>query len=63
MLLSTKKEGSVQHLWRVSNKAVKFNTGEGARQAATAKATRTATVKQQIAILEASLNALKAQFA
>ena len=63
MLLSTKKEGSTQHLWRVSNKAVKFNTGEGVRQAKNAKATRTATVKQQIAALEASLNALKAQFA
>lgn len=63
MLLSTKKENSVQHLWRVSNKAVKFNTGEGARQAKNAKATRTATVKQQIAMLEAGLAALKAQIA
>lgn len=63
MLLSTKKEGSTQHLWRVSNKAVKFNTGEGVRQAKAAKAKRTATVKQQIAALEAGLAALKAQIA
>jgi urate oxidase len=61
MLLSTKVEGSKMHLWRVSNKAVKFNTGEGVRQASKAKAARQASVKQQIAALEAGLAALKAQ--
>lgn len=61
MLLSTKINGSNKHAWRVSNKAVKFNTGEGVRQAKAAKAKRTATVKQQIAALEAGLAALKAQ--
>lgn len=61
MLLSTKIEGSNKHMWRVSNKAVKFNTGEGVRQASKAKAARQASVKQQIAALEAGLAALKAQ--
>lgn len=61
MLLSTKIEGSNKHAWRVSNKAVKFNTGEGVRQANKAKAARQASVKQQIAALEAGLAALKAQ--
>ena len=63
MLLSTKMEGTQAHMWRVSNKAVKFNTGEGVRQASKAKAKRNASVKQQIAALEAGLAALKAQVA
>lgn len=63
MLLSSKKQNSTEHTWRVSNKAIKFNTGESVRQAAVANATRRASVKQQIAALEAGLAALKAQIA
>ena len=59
MLLSTKMEGTQAHMWRVSNKAVKFNTGETVRQVTKRKA----SVKQQIAALEAGLAALKAQIA
>ena len=59
MLLSTKIDNSLQHVWRVSNKAVKFNTGETVRQVTKRKA----SVKQQIAALEAGLAALKAQIA
>jgi len=52
MLLSEKIPGSTAHVWRVSNRAVKFNTGESVRAKAKRKPTQLASIRFEISELK-----------
>jgi hypothetical protein len=62
MLTSDKIEGSPAHLWRITNRAVKFNTGETLRKAwyQRKKASNNmATIRMEIGELKAMLAKLE----
>jgi hypothetical protein len=61
MLLSEKLPSTTAHQWRVSNRAVKFNTGESVRQAAKRKpkADGMAVIRFEISELKAMIAKLE----
>lgn len=63
MLFSDKIAGSKSHQWRVSNRAVKFNTGETVRKAAARKTNQMATIRMDLTELKAMMERLTKQLA
>jgi hypothetical protein len=61
MLFSDKVQGEKNHTWRVSNRAVKFNTGESVLQAAKRKpkANSMAVIRFEISELKAMIAKLE----
>ncbi len=63
MLLSEKPAGTLAHEWRVSNRAVKFNTGESVRAKAKRKPNQLSTIRMEISELKAMLEKMQKSLA
>ena len=63
MLLSEKLPSTTAHQWRVSNRAVKFNTGETVRKATARKTNQMATIRMELTELKAMMERLTKQLA
>lgn len=63
MLLSEKTAGSLMHTWRVSNRAVKFNTGESVRAKGKRKSNQMSTIRFEISELKAMIQKLEKSLA